>query len=87
MGCCYLIFCNGLLLEPWIRVGLCGPGGSRPARTASSPSALFLPLYCAGRQVYRTEYGRGHEAFFANRTAEYWRSFAPAAVDNYVVRA
>ncbi|PNH01177.1 hypothetical protein TSOC_012950 [Tetrabaena socialis] len=37
-------------------------------------------------KVYRTEYGRGFEPFFRGRDADYWRSFAPAAVDNYYAR-
>ncbi|EFJ41612.1 hypothetical protein VOLCADRAFT_98343 [Volvox carteri f. nagariensis] len=37
-------------------------------------------------KVYRTEYGRHSEAFFRARDADYWRTFAPAAVDNYYIR-
>ncbi|GIL54624.1 hypothetical protein Vafri_10360 [Volvox africanus] len=37
-------------------------------------------------KVYRAEYGRRSEAFFRARDAEYWRAFAPAAVDNYYIR-
>ncbi|GIL80088.1 hypothetical protein Vretimale_12920 [Volvox reticuliferus] len=37
-------------------------------------------------KVYRSEYGRRSEAFFRARDADYWRAFAPAAVDNYYIR-
>ncbi|KXZ47683.1 hypothetical protein GPECTOR_33g565 [Gonium pectorale] len=37
-------------------------------------------------KVYRTEYGRSFEPFFRGRDADYWRRFAPAAVDNYYSR-
>ncbi|KAG2497530.1 hypothetical protein HYH03_004678 [Edaphochlamys debaryana] len=37
-------------------------------------------------KVYRTEYGRAHEAFFRGRNATSWRQLAPAAVDNYYTR-
>ncbi|GFR49719.1 hypothetical protein Agub_g11875, partial [Astrephomene gubernaculifera] len=37
-------------------------------------------------KVYRTEYGKSYEPFFRGRDADYWRRFAPAAVDNYYIR-
>lgn len=51
-----------------------------PTAPCLRPSCHRLP------QVYRTEYGRNHEPFFRGRDADYWRAFAPAAVDNYYTR-